>query len=128
MRACLRRLRRTTTFLISTRTPRRPPFIRPARPDCPRGWRGLPRAGFEKPRRTAEEARPNKKKIRDITTRAQGEKYGGERLQDYRSGRHQSRILGKSRDYRAAKTLRDLRVAEIVQLDMQISNGTVEAY
>src|SRR6185295_14969947 len=48
--------------------------------------------------RTAEEARPNKKKIRDITTRAQGEKYGGERLQDYRSGRHQSRILGKSRD------------------------------
>ena len=29
---------------------------------------------------------------------------------------------------RAAKTLRDLRVAEIVQLDMQISNGKVEAY
>jgi hypothetical protein len=29
---------------------------------------------------------------------------------------------------RAAKTLRDLRVAEIVRLDMQISNGKVEAY
>jgi dodecin len=29
---------------------------------------------------------------------------------------------------RAAKTLRDLRVAEIVQLDMQISNSKVEAY
>jgi flavin-binding protein dodecin len=29
---------------------------------------------------------------------------------------------------RAAKTLRDLRVAEIVQSDMQISNGKVEAY
>jgi flavin-binding protein dodecin len=29
---------------------------------------------------------------------------------------------------RAAKTLRDLRIAEIVQLDMQISNGKVEAY
>ena len=29
---------------------------------------------------------------------------------------------------RAAKTPRDLRVAEIVQLDMQISNGKVEAY
>jgi flavin-binding protein dodecin len=29
---------------------------------------------------------------------------------------------------RAAKTLRDLRVAEIVQLDMQISKGKVEAY
>jgi flavin-binding protein dodecin len=29
---------------------------------------------------------------------------------------------------RAAKTLRDLRVAEIVQLDMQISSGKVEAY
>jgi flavin-binding protein dodecin len=29
---------------------------------------------------------------------------------------------------RAAKTLRDLGVAEIVQLDMQISNGKVEAY
>jgi flavin-binding protein dodecin len=28
----------------------------------------------------------------------------------------------------AAKTLRDLRVAEIVQLDMQISDGKVEAY
>ena len=29
---------------------------------------------------------------------------------------------------RAAKTLRDLRVAEIVQLDMQISDGKVQAY
>ena len=29
---------------------------------------------------------------------------------------------------RAAKTLRDLRVAEIVQLDVQISAGKVEAY
>jgi flavin-binding protein dodecin len=29
---------------------------------------------------------------------------------------------------RAAKTLRDLRIAEIVQLDIQISNGKVEAY
>ena len=29
---------------------------------------------------------------------------------------------------RAAKTLRDLRVAEIVQLDMQISDGKVEAF
>jgi len=29
---------------------------------------------------------------------------------------------------RAAKTLRDLRVAEIVQLDTQIENGQVKAY
>jgi dodecin len=29
---------------------------------------------------------------------------------------------------RASKTLRDLRVAEIAQLDMQVSNGKVEAY
>ncbi|SDR02037.1 hypothetical protein SAMN05519103_00433 [Rhizobiales bacterium GAS113] len=29
---------------------------------------------------------------------------------------------------RAAKTLRDLRVAEVVQLDMQVANGKVEAY
>ena len=37
MRACSLRLRPTTTSLISTRTPRRPPSTRPARPDCPRG-------------------------------------------------------------------------------------------
>ncbi len=29
---------------------------------------------------------------------------------------------------RAAKTLRDLRIAEIVQLDMQIEDGKVRAY
>jgi len=29
---------------------------------------------------------------------------------------------------RAAQTLRDLRVAEIVELDMQLNNGKVEAY
>jgi dodecin len=29
---------------------------------------------------------------------------------------------------RAAKSLRDLRVAEVVELDMQLSNGKVEAY
>lgn len=29
---------------------------------------------------------------------------------------------------RASKTLRDLRVAEVVELDMQISEGKVEAY
>jgi dodecin len=29
---------------------------------------------------------------------------------------------------RAAKSLRDLRVAEIVELDMQLKNGKVEAY
>lgn len=29
---------------------------------------------------------------------------------------------------RASKTLRDLRVAEIVELDMQISDGKVDAY
>jgi dodecin len=29
---------------------------------------------------------------------------------------------------RAAKTLRDLRVAEISQLDMQLNNGKIEAY
>ena len=29
---------------------------------------------------------------------------------------------------RAGKTLRDLRVAEIVELDMQLDNGKVEAY
>jgi len=29
---------------------------------------------------------------------------------------------------RASKSLRDLRIAEIVQLDMQIDNGKVEAY
>ena len=29
---------------------------------------------------------------------------------------------------RAAKSLRDLRVSEIVQLDMQLKNGKVDAY
>jgi flavin-binding protein dodecin len=29
---------------------------------------------------------------------------------------------------RAGKTLRDLRVAEVVKLDMQIKNGKIEAY
>ncbi len=29
---------------------------------------------------------------------------------------------------RAAKTLKDLRVAEIVQTDIQLKNGKVEAY
>jgi flavin-binding protein dodecin len=29
---------------------------------------------------------------------------------------------------RAAKTLRDLRVAEIVKLDVQLKNGKIEAY
>ena len=29
---------------------------------------------------------------------------------------------------RAGKTLRDLRVAEIVELDMQLDNGKIEAY
>ena len=29
---------------------------------------------------------------------------------------------------RAAKSLRDLRIAEVVELDMQLSNGKVEAY
>jgi dodecin len=29
---------------------------------------------------------------------------------------------------RAGKSLRDLRVAEIVQLDMQLKNGKVDAY
>jgi hypothetical protein len=29
---------------------------------------------------------------------------------------------------RASKSLRDLRVAEVVELDMQISDGKVEAY
>jgi dodecin len=28
----------------------------------------------------------------------------------------------------AAKTLRDLRIAEVVQLDMQVENGKVKAY
>jgi dodecin len=29
---------------------------------------------------------------------------------------------------RAAKSLRDLRIAEVVQLDMQLENGKVKAY
>jgi flavin-binding protein dodecin len=29
---------------------------------------------------------------------------------------------------RASKTLRDLRVAEVVKLDVQIKNGKIEAY
>ena len=29
---------------------------------------------------------------------------------------------------RAGKTLRDLRVAEVVELDLQLNNGKVEAY
>jgi flavin-binding protein dodecin len=29
---------------------------------------------------------------------------------------------------RASKSLRDLRIAEVVQLDMQIENGKVKAY
>jgi hypothetical protein len=76
-------------------------------------------------------SRACKRKLRDITPTAQGEKYGGERLQDYRSGRHQSRILGKSRDCGCQPGCEDAERparAEIVQLDMQISNGKVEAY
>ena len=34
----------------------------------------------------------------------------------------------KSAILRASKTLRDLRVAEIVELDMQLDNGKIEAY
>ncbi len=29
---------------------------------------------------------------------------------------------------RASQTLRDLRVAEVVQLDLQLNNGKIEAY
>lgn len=29
---------------------------------------------------------------------------------------------------KAAKSLRDLRIAEIVELDMQLENGTIRAY
>ena len=29
---------------------------------------------------------------------------------------------------RAGKSLRDLRIAEVVQLDMQLKNGKIEAY
>jgi len=29
---------------------------------------------------------------------------------------------------RAAQTLRDLRIAEVVELDMQLNNGQIEAY
>jgi dodecin len=29
---------------------------------------------------------------------------------------------------RASKSLRDLRIAEVVQLDMQVQNGKVQAY
>lgn len=29
---------------------------------------------------------------------------------------------------RAAQTLRDIRIAEVVELDMQVSDGKVEAY
>jgi hypothetical protein len=29
---------------------------------------------------------------------------------------------------RAAKTLKDLRIAEVVQMDIQLKNGKVEAY
>jgi flavin-binding protein dodecin len=29
---------------------------------------------------------------------------------------------------RAAKSLRDLRIAEVIELDMQLNNGRVEAY
>lgn len=29
---------------------------------------------------------------------------------------------------RASKTLRDLRVAEVLQLDLQLKNGKIEAY
>ena len=37
-------------------------------------------------------------------------------------------LAAKAAVDRAAKSLRDLRVAEVIQLDMQLDNGKVEAY
>ncbi len=56
-----------------------------------------------------------------------------ERLQGHRAGRHQQRFLGEGRR-QCGRTgrkglLRDLRVAEVVKLDMQLdAKGKVEAF
>jgi flavin-binding protein dodecin len=58
-------------------------------------------------------------------------RYGGKRVQGHRN--HWDRpeswaSAGKAAVERASKTLRDLRVAEVVEQDIQIKNGKVELY
>ena len=53
------------------------------------------------------------------------------RLQGHRAGRHQHGTWEKAAKAavdRAAKSLRDLRVAEVVEQDMVLKDGKVEAY
>jgi dodecin len=61
-----------------------------------------------------------------------GGRHERERLQGYRAYRYQRGILGKGGAAAvdgAGKSLRDLRVAEIVKLDLQLdAQGKVEAY
>jgi len=68
-----------------------------------------------------------------VTIRATSERrlHARERLQGHRIGRNEHQSWEKAASAainRAAKSLRDLRVAEVVQLDMQIEDGKVKAY
>ena len=60
-----------------------------------------------------------------------GGSHGRERLQSGRTGRHQHRAWEKAAKAAvdlAAKSLRDLRVAEVVEQDIVIEKGQVAAY
>jgi flavin-binding protein dodecin len=55
--------------------------------------------------------------------------HGEQRLQSDRAGRHQHESWEKAAKVeRAAKSLRDLRVAEVVEQDLVIEKGKVSAY
>jgi flavin-binding protein dodecin len=57
--------------------------------------------------------------------------HGRKRLQDHRDRRNQPHVLGEAASAaveRASSTLRDLRVAEVCEQDVTISDGKVEAY
>ena len=59
------------------------------------------------------------------------EDHGRQRVQGHRTRRHQPRVLEKAARAavdRAGQSLRDLRVAEVVELDMVLNDGKVEAY
>jgi flavin-binding protein dodecin len=51
--------------------------------------------------------------------------YAGERLQGHRTDRH---VDAKAAIERASETLRDLRVAEVSELDIHLKDGKIESY
>jgi dodecin len=53
------------------------------------------------------------------------------RVEGHRVGRYQHRVLGKAAAAaveKAASSLRDLRIAQVAELDLQIESGVVKAY